>query len=182
MAKKKKSPAAALIDTPDGLAAAVNRYVAVSLTMEELKAAHERRVASINQEFELATVDLVAEIESLSNGAHLFCEQHRDLFPEGAKSIAYRNAVVGFRNNPPKVDKVIAKDTWDAIAKRMAGLAWAVDYIRDGEPSVDKDAILAHRADLPEAMLKKVGIVITQGETFFINPTGDAAPSLAVAA
>lgn len=181
MAKKKPQPPAIIISTEDGLASCVNRYVELQLRLEEVKAIHEQNVATLNAEFDSQTREMVVEIEALINGSHLFCERNRQLFPDGSKSRVYRNGTVGFRLNPPKVDKVLPKDTWEAVAARLTSVEWGKPFLHTKDPTVNKDALLANRANLTEAQLDSVGVKFAQGETFFIEPAFEGAAAVAVA-
>lgn len=178
--KKKSKTPAIVINTEDGLAASVNRYVDLQLRLKEAKAIHDQNVASLNAEFDSQTSDMVMEIESLITGCQLYCDRNRVLFPEGSKSRSYRNATVGFRLNPPKVDKILAKDTWEAIAARLNAVEWGKPFLHFKDPTVNKDALLANRANLTTEQLQLVGVSFAQGETFFIEPAFEGAPAVAV--
>jgi phage host-nuclease inhibitor protein Gam len=183
MSKKTKTkPLFAVIPNEDALAAAANRYVELSLKLQKKKAAHEQRLAEANTEFDQDTAELVAEIAGLEAGCQLFAETHRELFPEDAKdgprSRAYRNAVIGFRWNPFKVEKRVGKDTFEAIAERLGAVPWGEPYLRQADPVVDKDALLKNQAELTEDQLATVGIKFTRGETFFIDPVFETAEAV----
>lgn len=183
MSKKTKTkPLFTVIATEDALAAAANRYVELSLKFQAKKAAHEKRLAEANTEFDRDTAELVAEIAGLEAGCQLFAEGHRELFAEDAKdgprSRQYRNAAVGFRWNPYKVEKRIAKDTFEAIAERLGDLPWGERYLRQADPVVDKDSLLKDQATLTEEQLAQAGIKFTRGETFFIDPVFESAEAV----
>lgn len=167
-----------VIHTEEELAGAINRHVELKLQLQKKTAAHERRVAEANTEFDKDTAELVAEIGALESGAQLFAEQHRELFPESAKdgprSRTYRNATIGFRWNPYRVTKRLAKDTFEAIAERLAALPWGGQFVRRPAPEVDKDALLRHQAELTEQQLAQAGLKFERGEKFFIDPAFDS--------
>lgn len=173
MSKKPKKPAITLpaIETVDGLRICVNALVERSTRLERKKAALALKIAQLHTEFDQENAENIAHIEALTAAAHLYCDTHRDIFPEDRKSKEFGNAVIGFRKNPPKVDKVVNKDTFEAIAKRLLAVPWGAPFVRTGEPEVNKEALLSEHANLDEAALRAVGIKITQGETFFIEPT-----------
>lgn len=183
MSKKTKTkPLFAVITTEDGLAAAANRYVELRLKLQQKTAAHERRIAEANTEFDRDTAELVAEIAGLEAGCQLFAESHRELFPEDAKdgprSRAYRNASIGFRWNPYRVGKRVNKDTFEAIALRLDALEWGKPYLREFPDEVDKDALLRDQANLTEEQLAAAGLRFERGETFFIDPVFDSAEAV----
>lgn len=183
MSKKTKTkPPFAVISTEDGLAAAANRYVELALKLQKKKAAHEQRIAEANSEFDRDTAELVAEIAGLEAGCQLFAESHRELFPEeateGPRSRTYRNASIGFRWNPVKVEKRVSKDTFEAIALRLAALPWGAAYLREFDPEVDKDALKRDQANLTEEQLAAAGLKFAQSETFFIDPVFESAEAV----
>ncbi len=83
-------------------------------------------------------------------------------------------ATVGFRTEPPSVEKK-GKDTWGAIAKRLAALDWGQPYVNDPAPEVDKKALLADRAKLTEEQLDQAGIRFEADEIFYISPKSEVA-------
>lgn len=183
MSKKTKTkPMFAVIPNEDALAAAANRYVELRLKLNHKMVKHEQRIAEANTEFDQDTAELVAEIAGLESGCQLFAESHRELFPESAKegprSRQYRNAAIGFRWNPFKVEKRVGKDTFEAIAERLGAVPWGEPYLRQADPVVDKDALLKHQAELTEEQLAQVGIRFARGETFFIDPVFESAEAV----
>lgn len=180
MSTKKKKPARpfAVIHTEDELASAINRHVELSLSLEQRKAALDAVIARLNADFDEDTKELVLEIGALEASAQLFAETHRELFPEaaadGPRSRTYRNATIGFRWNPVKVEKRVGRDTFEAIAKRLEALPWGEPYVREPEVEVDKDALIKDQANLTEAQLAQAGIKFSRGETFFIKPAFDS--------
>jgi len=177
--RKSKSYPFAVITTEDGLATAANRYVEVSLAVQARKAAHESQIAALNAAFDAETGPLVEEMERLAASAQLYCEQHRELFPESQRSREYRNARVGFRWNPVRLEKRLAKDTWDAIGERMELLPWTNRYVTYKSPVVNKDLLRDHQVEITDAMQLEAGIQFLKGETFFIDPAFDSVPRVA---
>lgn len=177
MAKKKlKKPVVHVkpIETVEGLTVAVNRYVELSTDLARRKAKAERAIAAINSAFEAENAERMAEVDALAAAAHIYCDAHQDILDRG-RSREMANAIVGFRTNPPKVEKIASKDTFEAIARRMQAQPWAGPFIKLAEPEINKELLLSERANLKEADLAAVGLRIAQGETFFISPKGDMA-------
>ena len=176
MSSRKKKPAApfAVISTEEGLASAANLYVERSLELIALRAQHEKRIAELNANFDAAVAPLVAQANSLASAAQLYCETHRELFPEGQRSREFRNARVGFRWNPTKVEKRLTRDTWDAIGERLAELPWGEEFVTYKSPVVNKELLLKRQADLTPEQIHAAGIQFEKGETFFIDPANDS--------
>ncbi|MFO1461238.1 MAG: host-nuclease inhibitor Gam family protein [Verrucomicrobiota bacterium] len=176
MSKKHRKPAPifAVISTEEGLASAANRYVSLSLELISKRAAHERWIAELNAAFDAEIAEKVAEVNGLATAAQLYCEAHRELFPDGARSREYRNARVGFRWNPTKVEKRLSRDTWDAIGERLAELPWGEEFVTYKPPTVNKELLLNRQAELTPEQLQAAGIQFEKGETFFIDPANDS--------
>lgn len=175
MSKKTKTPiVVTLINSEEGLASVVNAYVERSILLASRKAELEARIAALNREFEEANAALIRECDVALASAQLYAESRPDLFAgsaaEGHRSRVYRNAVVGFRTNPPKVEKRVGKDTWDAIIQRLKASPWGYAYLNVPAPVIDKEGLLRDRANLDAGQLAAVGIEIVQHETFFVKP------------
>ncbi|HPA20929.1 MAG TPA: host-nuclease inhibitor Gam family protein [Verrucomicrobiae bacterium] len=121
----------------------------------------------------------------------VFCEIHRDeIFPEKRKSLDLPSAVVGFRINPPKVEKGrgMGKVPEKDLAVRLASveireggredgalLFRGEDYVRFGDPGIDKAKLIADRDIIPAEAFSAAGISVVQEEEFFISPKAEAA-------
>jgi Bacteriophage Mu Gam like protein len=188
MSKKpqRNAPLFAILTNEDGLAAAANRHVELSIALNAKKAEHDVRLAELNSEFDKQIAAEVSELNRLEAAIQLFAESRPDLFPkdaeDGPRSRTYRNAVVGFRTNPPKVEKRVPKDTFEAIVERLKMLAWGEKYVKYAEPGLDKEALLKDRAVLTDAQLAQVGLKFAQGQTFFIDPVFETADAVRKAA
>lgn len=167
--KAKQKPIFALIISEDALASSANRYVSLKLDLARRTAAHEKRIAELNAAFDAENAEAVRELAGLESSAQLYCETNKELFEGAVRHREYRNAKVGFRTNPPRVAKYLTKDTFDAIAERLAELPWGEPYVKHSL-SLDKEALLTHRADFTEAQMRQAGFRFEQGETFYIEP------------
>ncbi len=175
MPKKKKAALHTVIATEQGLEAAINRYVELSLTLLRRKAKQERALADLKAAHAAENSAEEGEVLSLETGVQLFCETHRALLlpdEDKSKSRDFGNAVIGFRLNPTKVDKIVSKDTWERIAERLDLLPWGEPYVVS-ELSVDKAALLKCRAELTAEQLAEAGLCFAQGETFFLEPKSE---------
>lgn len=82
------------------------------------------------------------------------------------KSIEFLNGSLGFRTGTPKLSLLNRKWTWDTVTEAVARLL--PNFIRS-KPEVDKASIIAQAAELEE-FLPQVGLKVTQGESFFVEP------------
>lgn len=96
-----------------------------------------------------------------------FATENREALFSKRKSMETAHGILGFRTGTPKL-KTRKGFTWEAVKKLLK--EFYPDYLRTTE-EVAKDKILAEREDkkMP-ALLEKVGIMVDQDETFFIEP------------
>ena len=152
-------------------------YLAISAAMEERKAQIERESAKV-------LADLVQCMELRFAAVQNFCQLHRlELLPDREKkSFTTVNAVIGFRDTPPAVDKASSRETWEAVAVRLSSLVFDLpenaklycdNYVREGKPAVNKDALLADRALFTPDQLRAMGLRFTQEEHFYISPLAE---------
>lgn len=175
MPKKKPAAPHALITSPLGLESAINLHVESSLSLLRRRAKQAKALAEMKAGHAEENRELESKVVGLETGIQLYCTTHRaELFPdeEKAKSRTIGNATVGFRLNPFKVDKLLANDTFTAIAERLEAADWGGAFV-GWTLELKKDELLDHRADLTGAQLQQVGIQFTQGETFFLEPDTD---------
>lgn len=172
--RKKITMAAMVLTSEDSMVGTLNRYVELKLTLAAATANHEKEVAELNSAFDNSVQAEREELAVLESSVQLYCVNHRkDLFPGEKKSKEFANARIGFRSNPPSVGKRLSRDTFPAIALRLDETGWGQAYV-ESTLSIDKEALLRDRAQIPEENLAAVGLRFDQDEFFFIEPSSDA--------
>jgi phage host-nuclease inhibitor protein Gam len=165
-------PALPTIQTRHELDAVVENVVQLQLARAALERDQEQEIAGVRQKFRgpLAELDryLLLETTWVEN----WVRSHADAFPDDQRSLACTHAIIGFRVSPARVDRASRKWTWTEIAQKLGDIAWGRRYLRQPAPEVNKEALLADRADLEPAELRKCGVKIVQEERFFIAPHG----------
>lgn len=177
MSKKAKLKPVA-ITSREQMEAVVAEAVAYRLEHAELHARMEQEIAAIQKDYQEDLLGLQKEVETREEGVYLYCQGHRsELFPDERKrkSIETPLAIMGFRINPFRVEKTRSKDTWSKIALRLCGLVWGEKYVREKDPEVNKDALLADRTQFSAKQLSAAGIKFEQDEEFYITPKSDLA-------
>ena len=126
----------------------------------------------------------LAEIENFlvveTAWVEAWAETHPDLFSE-RRSLSCLHATIGFRLSPARVERIGREWDWSKIARQLAELPWGARYLRQPEPELNKEALLADRRELAPEQLREAGLKILQQERFFILPHGEL-PALAAAA
>jgi phage host-nuclease inhibitor protein Gam len=170
-----------IVTSREGMEATVADVVRLKLEFAQKTAAMELEVAAVQKRYQAQLLEISNKIETKEAGIFVFCQTNRrELFAE-KKSIDLLLATVGFRTEPPSVEKK-GKDTWGAIAKRLASLDWGVAYVTEPAPEIDKKALLADRAKLTPEQLDQAGIRFEADEVFYINPKSEVAEASVKAA
>jgi phage host-nuclease inhibitor protein Gam len=159
----------------EALDAAVAEVATLKLQYAAAKTNMELEIARVQERHQEQMLVLGKQIEIKESGVFAYCRQHREqLFPE-KKSIDFLLATVGFRTEPPSVEKNSRKETWAAVARRLQASAWGAPYVSTPEPEVDKKALLADRDQLSLEQLAEAGIRFEQDEVFYITPNSEVA-------
>jgi phage host-nuclease inhibitor protein Gam len=134
----------------------------------------DTRMLEVRKEFEPALIPLERGIETDLRRLEKWATDNASEFG-GKKSIEMLHGKLGFRTSPPAL-KALSKWTVDRVlaALKAAGMG---NFVRTKE-EIDKDGILAEHAarlddggsKLPNEVLKTVGLVVKQEETFFVEP------------
>jgi phage host-nuclease inhibitor protein Gam len=174
MSKREKIRTLPIISR-EALDAAVAEVATLKLKYAAAKAAMELEIARVQERHQEQMLALGKQIEISEAGVFVYCQQHRaQLFPD-KKSIDFLLATVGYRTEPPSVEKSSRKDTWSAIAQRLETLEWGARYVNSPVPEVDKKALLADREKLSLEQLSEAGIRFEQDELFYISPKSEVA-------
>ncbi len=195
MKAKKPKLTPILISSRAGALAVVSDLVERKLELTARLIDIEKEKERIQKVYQPEIDELTTAIQTAEAGLNVWAQQHPEEFPKGIKSIDLPQARFGFRFGKHKVEKLKSKDTWDDIVNRIAAVkiqafdesgnprfhpdnqpVWAFDgedYIRYGQPELDKDGLLSRRADIPAEALKLAGIRIEQEEFFFFEPKSE---------
>lgn len=149
--------------------AVLENIVQLQLARAELEAAQERAVTAVREKYreELEQIDGFLQLET--SWAEAWARQNPDVFSE-KKSLEFTHATIGFRQHPMKVERLSKDCPWPKLAERLTQLPWGERYLRQPPQEIDKEAILAARAELTPAQLRQAGIKLVQEERFYISP------------
>jgi len=155
------------IETQEELRAVVGDVAADMITASNLRGNMEAELAAVRARFEADLIPLEKQIDDNTELVATYATTHPDLFPKGARSLDLLTAVIGFRTGQPKV-KVLKRWTLPAVIEALKARKWR-QFIREVE-ELDKERIIAERAQYPDEVLKSVGIQVAQDERFYIEP------------
>lgn len=187
--KTTDKPKPRILHTREAMEAEAADYVRTKLAHVAISAELEKKKADLEKEYSARLNKLALDIELQFAAVQNFCTLNRAAVLDGkAKSFETLNATIGFRDTPPRVDKVRSKETWGGIARRLLGLVFTKPeddgldprnrrvlldcsaYVRHGDPEVAKDVLLADRANLSADQLAAMGLKFESEELFFIEP------------
>jgi len=140
-----------------------------------LLAAQEREIAAVRQRYRAPLTEVETFLHAETSWAETWAQAHPEALAGHQDALAGRrliaeHATLGYRAGPPRIDRASRRWTWTRIATTLAGLGWGRRYLRIPTPEVDKDALAADLEKLSLTDLRAAGMIVTQGETFFIEP------------
>jgi len=153
--------------TRDQMEAAFGEYAAADAKLDKINATIDVQVTAIREKH----VDEINRLTDVKEKAfdvmQAFALANRDELFSKKKSLESVHGVVGFRTGTPKL-KLLKGFTWGAVTKLLK--EFFPTYVRITEEPA-KDKLLADRDDEDaNAMFSKVGITVTQDETFYVEP------------
>jgi phage host-nuclease inhibitor protein Gam len=166
--------AAPAIETRQQLDAVLENIAHLRRERDELHCARENELAAFRQRYRAPLAEMEHYLDLETSWAESWARAHPDAFAAD-RSLACAHATIGFRAEPPRIERASRRWTWSRIALTLAGLAWGGRYLRVPAPEVDKEALLVDLAGLSPLELRNAGIKIVQGERFFITPHPNAA-------
>ena len=151
------------------LDAVIENIVQLQIERAEIERDQEKEITAIRQRYRTPLAEMDRYLLLETTWVETWARTNPDVFPE-KRSLTCTHATIGFRTGPPRVDRASRRWTWSEIAQKLGELAWGRRYLRQPAPEVNKEALLADRAELAPAELRKIGIKIVQDERFFITP------------
>lgn len=142
------------------------RFADADARQQQITAKMDVAITKIREKY----ADDLAELEEVKNTAfeeiQSYAENNRAEFGN-KKSMEFQHGVIGFRTGTPKL-KLRKGFTWNSVTTLIK--EFLPGYIRVEEAPA-KDRLLADREN-PEtaALFPKVGIMVDQDETFYIEP------------
>lgn len=182
MAKTKEKMKPVILLTREGMEAAVNDYARLKLELVAETARMEAEKTAVEKRYEEKINSLGRQIEDKFASVQNFCLTHRaELLPGDKKSFETVAATVKFYNTPQRVE-VRRKENLGTLAKRLLGLVFNAGkleelncekYVREADPVLNKEALLADRALLTEEKLMAMNIKFEWDEIFTIEPKSE---------
>ena len=165
MAREKKVVHAGL--TREQMEAAFGEYAVADAKMDKINATIDVQVTALREKW----ADEISRLNDVKEKAfdvmQAYALENRDELFAKKKSMESVHGTIGFRTGTPKL-KLIKGFTWGAVTKLLK--EFFPSYVRTTE-EVAKDKLLTDRDDEGATdMFAKVGICVTQDETFYVEP------------
>lgn len=173
------------LQTREAMESTVGDYARLKLRHVSVLAQIAEARAEVEQRYRDELLELTRELEEKFAAVKDYCERHRAvLLPGDRKSFETLAASIRFYDTPPRVEKR-GRETLGAIARRLLGLVFdspnaesgqpaevleCRKYVREPEPELNKEALLADRRKFTEAQLQAMGLRFRQDEVFAIEP------------
>jgi phage host-nuclease inhibitor protein Gam len=140
---------------------------------QKITATMDVQITKIREKYAEDLARLTAEKDINFEIIQIYATNNRDDFGH-KKSMDLVHGLIGFRTGTPKL-KLRKGFTWPSVVNLLK--EFLPGYIRTTEEPA-KDRLLADR-DVPEvsAQFVKLGILVDQDETFFVEPKKEAAES-----
>lgn len=166
MSKARNKTAAIAVPVPDdddGCDDFIRLIGDAQAARDKLQADLDTEVRAVKARYEALQKPHVAEIESLSQGVHIYCTAHRKrLTGDGkTKTFTFGAGAISWRMRPARVN---LRGVEKVLAFLMADRKLA-RFLRV-KTEIDKEALLKE----PEAAAAIPGVSIGQGEDFVIKP------------
>lgn len=155
------------------LEAALNDLLIAQSKREGVESFINSKTAEARQRATKELAEYDQQVVSLESAIEIFANEHRDdpdfVLP-GQKSIQLRAGILQWNDGKPRVDFRDGFNEELVLAK--ANELGFTSLVRDGDPSLDKEAVKRLIADetLDDKSLRKLGLKIVQEESFTIKP------------
>lgn len=166
MAKSRKSKTLVSNVTRESAEEAFAEYAKADARAQQITAQMDVQITKIREKYQEELQQLNELKESNFEVMQVFATDNRDVFGK-KKSLEFTHGVIGFRTGTPKL-KTLKGFTWNSVTNLLK--EFLPTYVRVAEEPA-KDRLLSDR-EAPEvaSLFSKVGIMVDQDETFFVEP------------
>jgi phage host-nuclease inhibitor protein Gam len=160
---------APVIQTREQLEAVLENIARLQAERNDLYRLQENEIAAVRQKYRASLAETEHFLDLETSWAQTWARENPGALAEN-RSLVCAHATLGFRAEPPWLERASRRWTWTRIALTLADLPWGKRYLRTPAAEVDKDALLADLAQLSPVELRNAGIRVIQGERFFLTP------------
>ncbi len=167
MSKNRLKITAPAIRTREEMEALVNEITLTKLNEKKITAQMDLQIASVRERYEPLLGEIKSSLEEKVEVARVWAEANPLAFGK-KKSIEFLSGTVGFRTGTPRLALKSRSWTWEKVLTAMH--EHLPHFIRT-KPEIDKESIIAEHAEIGDEYLATMcGVVVTQSESFFVEP------------
>lgn len=160
------------IQTREQAEAAMDALSVAAHRLARLEADMNLKLTAVREKYEEEMAGLAAAVKTETERLRAWADAHPEEF-DSSRSVKLLHGVVGYRlgNWAVKLIRGFKADRAVALVKNVLGPA----YVRTKE-EIDKELILADRAQIPTDALTSCGLRLEQAESFYATPEKSEAP------
>jgi phage host-nuclease inhibitor protein Gam len=161
-----------VVQTRPQLDALLQNIVRLRHERDDFHRAQENEIAAVRQRYRAPLAELDHYLALETSWAEAWARENPGAFVSvgPVRSVSCGKVTLGFRADPPRLERASRRWTWSRIATTLAALPWGPRYLRVPPPEVDREALIADLAALSPVDLRNAGLIIEAGEHFFIRP------------
>jgi hypothetical protein len=129
----------------------------------------EMEIAAVREKHQKLILEIEHHLRAETEWAQMWFLQHPEVMDKD-RALKLNVATVGLVSSGRELVRASRRWTWTRIAEALGQLPWGKNYLRQPEPEVDKDKVLANLAVLDPVELRAAGLKVIEGEHFFIEP------------
>lgn len=148
----------------------LGRIRELSAEILSLKLEHERKQKALDDQYASALDALAERKAEVESKLEQWSEEHQDVFGPN-KSVETMHGRFGWRISPPAI-RLVKPATWAKVLEALERSRDLSRFVRV-KAEVDKEALLAARAELGAETLRRIGLTVEQRETFYVEPIMD---------
>jgi len=169
MAREKKQVHTGV--STEQMEAAFGEYAVADAKLQKIIATIDVKTTQIREQYADDIARLSETKEKAFDVMQAFALENKDELFVKKKSMESVHGTIGFRTGTPKL-KTLKGFTWGAVTNLLK--EFLPSYVRTSEEPA-KDKLLADReVEDIAALFPKVGIAVTQDETFYVEPKKEA--------
>jgi phage host-nuclease inhibitor protein Gam len=169
MAREKKTVHSGV--SSEQMETAFGEYASADARLQKINANIDIQMTAIREKYADEIGRLTERKDAAFDVMQAFAMENRDELFAKKKSMESVHGTLGFRTGTPKL-KTLKGFTWGAVTNLLKEFLPA--YVRTSEEPA-KDKLLADREDEEvREFFPKIGICVTQDETFFVEPKKEA--------
>lgn len=153
--------------TSEAMEAAFSEFAIADAKLQKINATIDVQLTAIREKYADDIAKLTDKKEKAFDVLQAFAVENKDEIFSKKKSMDSVHGTIGFRTGTPKL-KTLKGFTWPSVTNLLKEFLPA--YVRISEEPA-KDKLLADRElEGVSSLFSKVGISVTQDETFYVEP------------